>query len=423
MPNRASINVKTQVGVESTAGTAVAANKVLQAFDFKTGIKPAITMIGASGRKYDSSQEENKEWMAGTLSGSMDFNHLPYLLSSAWGIISPVAHGASTTAKDWIGTPPVTGSVTPQTYTFEQGETATRAHKFAYGLVTKFGYEFTRDATSVTGDLIGQPISDGITMTGGPSLVALAPIASKYWNIYLDATSAGLGTTLLLAVLKFNFEMGNIYMPAWFVNRANLGFTSHVDGDPTTVAKLLVMADAQGMSLLSNLQTGNTAFLRAEALGPIIDNLQTLTFGGGVTGGNFTLSYKGQTTANIAYSAALTSATVNTAFQLLSTVGANCTVTGGAGGPYTFTFSGALASDMSAVTANNVSLTGGTPTMTFVAQANNLFRHDMAVKVKNVAEFGDSGGVYAIEWELGIVEDGAWGKEHTATVTNLITAL
>ncbi len=78
---------------------------------------------------------------------------------------------------------------------------------------------------------------------------------------------------------------------------------------------------------------------------------------------------------------------------------------------------------MSAVTANNVSLTGGTPTMTFVAQANNLFRHDMAVKVSNVSEFQDSGGVYAIEWELTIVEDGAWGKAHTATVTNLITAL
>ncbi len=133
MANRATINVKTQVGVESIAGTAVAANKVLQAFDFKTGIKPAITMIAASGRKYPASQEENKEWMAGTLTGSMDFNHLPYLLSSAWGIITPAAHGASTTAKDWIGTPPVTGSVTPQTYTFEQGETATRGLRVHQG--------------------------------------------------------------------------------------------------------------------------------------------------------------------------------------------------------------------------------------------------------------------------------------------------
>src|SRR6266702_190526 len=129
MPNRASINIKSQVGVASTSGTADAASTVLHAFDFKSGIKPAITMIGASGRKYDSSQEENKEWMAGTLSGSMDFNHLPYLLSSAWGIISPAAHGASATAKDWIGTPPVTGSVAPTTYTFEQGDSV-RAHKF-----------------------------------------------------------------------------------------------------------------------------------------------------------------------------------------------------------------------------------------------------------------------------------------------------
>src|SRR2546421_1253581 len=314
MPNRATINVRTQIGVEITSGTAVAANKVLQCYDFKTGIKPAVTMIAASGRKYPASQEENKEWMAGTLSGSMDFNGLPYLLSSAWGVITPGAHGASSTAKDWIGTPPVTGSLTPTTYTFEQGDSV-RAHKFAYGLVTKFGYTFTRDATSITGDIIGQPISDGITMTGGPSLVALAPIASKYWNLYLDATSAGLGTTQLLSPLSFNYEMGNIYLPAWFINRANLGFTSHVDGDPTAMCKLLVMADAQGMSLLNNLQLGTTAFLRAEALGPIIDNLQTLTFGGGVTGGNFTLTYKRQTTANNAYTVGLTSATVNTAFQ------------------------------------------------------------------------------------------------------------
>ncbi len=422
MPNRASINVKTQIGVESTAGTSVAANKVLQAYDFKTGIKPVTKMVAASGRKYPASQMENKEWVGGTLTGSMDFNHLPYLLSSAWGIISPAAHGASATAKDWVGTPPVTGSVTPQTYTFEQGDSV-RAHKFTYGLVNKFGYNFTRDDTACSGDLIGQPLNDPITMTGSPTLVALAPIASKFWNIYLDATSAGLGTTQLLSPLSFNYEMGNIYMPAWFINRANIGFTSHVDGDPTCVAKLLVMADAQGMGLLSNLQTGATGFLRAEALGLIIDNLQTLTFGGGVTGGNFTLSYKGQTTANIAYSAGLTSATVNTAFQLLSTVGANCTVTGSAGGPYTFTFSGGLASDMSAVTATNVSLSGGTPTMTIVAQANNLFRHDMAVKVSNVTDFSDSNGIFAIEWELTIVEDGGWGKAQTATVTNLITAL
>jgi hypothetical protein len=101
----------------------------------------------------------------------------------------------------------------------------------------------------------------------------------------------------------------------------------------------------------------------------------------------------------------------------------NCTVTGAAGGPYTFTFSGTLVGDMSPVTATNVSLTGGTPTMVVAAQAYNKFTHDMAVKVSNVTDFQDSGGIYAIEWELTLVEDGGWGKAQTATTTNLITAL
>src|SRR5258706_828560 len=129
------------------------------------------------------------------------------------------------------------------------------------------------------------------------------------------------------------------------------------------------------------LQVGQMQFMRVQGQGLIIDNLQTVTIGGGATGGTFTLSYKNQTTAPITYSAALTSATVNTAFQLLSTVSTNCTVTGGAGGPYTFTFSGGLASDMSPVGVTNVSLSGGTPTVASVAQAYNVFQHAMAIKV------------------------------------------
>lgn len=422
MPNRSYVNTRMQVGVEGTPGTVVAANKVIQNLDFKIGIKPTVKMYRASGRKYDNSQEENEEWVAGSFTGSLDFNSLPYLLGSAWGVISPVAHGASTIAKDWIGTPPVAGYAAPQTYTFEQGDSV-RGHKFPYVLVNKLGYLFTRKSTDVNGDLLAQPLIDAITMTPTPTLVAVAPIASKYWNIYLDATSAGLGVTQLLDVLSFSYEMGNIYVPAWFVNRANLGFSSHADGAPATICKLLLMADAQGMSLLSNLQTGASAFIRADAQGPIIDNIHTLTFGGGVTGGNFTLSYKGQTTANITYAVGLTAATINTAFQLLSTVGANCVVSGSAGGPYTFTFSGPLANDMSPISATNVSLTGGTPTMVIVAQAYNKFTHDMAVKVANVTDFSDSDGLFAIEWELSVVEDAGWGKAQTGTVTNLITAL
>lgn|ERR1019366_8505189 len=85
------------------------------------------------------------------------------------------------------------------------------------------------------------------------------------------------------------------------------------------------------------------------------DAVQVATLVGTPTGGTFSVTIGGQTTAGIAYNA--TAATVTTAVQLLSgAVAAGCVVTGSAGGPYTFTFSATA----SPVTISQLSLTGGT---------------------------------------------------------------
>lgn len=80
----------------------------------------------------------------------------------------------------------------------------------------------------------------------------------------------------------------------------------------------------------------------------------TVTITGTPTGGDFTLSVGGQTTAPIAYNA--TAANVKSALEALSTVGAgNATVTGSAGGPYSVTLANG-----GTVTGNGSGLTGGT---------------------------------------------------------------
>jgi len=87
--------------------------------------------------------------------------------------------------------------------------------------------------------------------------------------------------------------------------------------------------------------------------------VQTVTITGTPTGGNFTLTYAGQTTANIAYNAA--AAAVQTAITNLSNVGAgNATVTGGPGPgtPYVVTFASSLG-DVAQMTATGA-FTGGT---------------------------------------------------------------
>lgn len=92
---------------------------------------------------------------------------------------------------------------------------------------------------------------------------------------------------------------------------------------------------------------------------PTTDEQQTVTITGAPTGGTFTLTFAGHTTAAIAFNA--TASAVHDALVALASVGAgNVLVTGSAGGPYTVTFVGALASeDVAAMTATP-SLTGGT---------------------------------------------------------------
>lgn len=98
-----------------------------------------------------------------------------------------------------------------------------------------------------------------------------------------------------------------------------------------------------------------------------VNEVQSLTITGTPTGGTFTLTWNGQTTAPIAFNAA--AAAVQTALTALPNIGAgNITVTGSAlpTGPQTITFTGLLGGNTQAlITATSTGLTGGsTPTAT-----------------------------------------------------------
>jgi len=424
-PHRASVNASLQFGIETTPGTAVPANKRLDDLALVFGIKGTFKDTRGTGRKYPSVQQLNTEWSEASITGAMDFNTMAYVLSSALGIATPASHGASSVAKDWVFDAITSGSRQPQTFSVEQGEAATRAQKFAYGLINTFGYKVTRQDASITGSMLAQQVSDGITMTASPTAVPLLPMTGQEFNLYLDPTSANLGQTQLLNFLSCDFSMGNIYGPFWPLNRANASFASHVDLAPSATVKIMAEADAVGMSLLTGMRAGTTQYLRLQAQGLVVDNNQTATITGTPTGGTFTLTYKGQTTSGIAYNAAASA--VQTALIALSTIGAgNVTVSGSVGGPYTISFNaGTLALDTTALTASGAALTGGSsPTITITqTQIYDTFTHDMAVKPGQPSTWQDSNGVYAIEWSCGIFEDSTWGHAHTATLTNALTTL
>jgi hypothetical protein len=277
-PERTTINQRVQVGAESTSalGTVVPSNKLLECFDWTFGINGDVNTYTPTGHKYANTQEENTEWVDGTMGGNLDYNGAVYPLSSIMGSIGVASHSGSSVAKDWVFSPPTYGSVVPQTYTIEQGDSV-RAHRFAYGIFTQFGYKGTRKDFTCSGKLLGQPITDGVTLTSTPAAVAIAPVVAKQVNVYLDPAYSALGTTQLTRVLSIDYSMDSVYAPLWVLNRSNIGYTAHVDTMPKCDIKLKVEADATGMALLTSLQGNTTQYLRVQARGDVIDNNQTVT--------------------------------------------------------------------------------------------------------------------------------------------------
>ncbi len=109
-----------------------------------------------------------------------------------------------------------------------------------------------------------------------------------------------------------------------------------------------------GIPLGKNTTTG-----LYEPYAAITNEVQTLTVTGGPTGGTFTITWSGQTTAALAYNA--TAAQVQTALEALSNIApGDVVVTGSAGGPWTLTWGGTQLGENVAAPTTTESFTGGT---------------------------------------------------------------
>ena len=424
MPVRATVNQSVQVGVESVSGTSVPANKLLEAYIWTFGSKPTTKQFTATGRKYPAASELLMEMSQGKIAGNGCFNSLVYPLSSLFGGATITLHaGGATQANDWKWTPGLSGAYSPKTLTVQQGD-AIDAEQYSYLMFPAFGYTFTRkQELEDSGDWFSQTFTDGISLTASPTPIPVVPATGAQSNVYLDTTSAGLGGTLITQdVLKVDFKASNYYGQYWPVNRANASYTSHLDLLPKNELKITLHASPAAIAYIATyLRTGVRAYIRTDVLGGAAEVDQIVGVGA-ASAGTFTLTYKGQTTAGIAYNAL--ASVVQTAVQGLSTVGSGNAIVTGTAPNWTVRMAGSLATDTTVMTGSGAGLTGGAFTINTVV-TNYERKHDMACFMVDVAEFGDVDGAYAYETTWMIAEDVNWGSgtAQIFTATNLLSAL
>ena len=262
-----------QIGAESVAtpGTAVAAGKKLQSLSIEPGIQTDIDTFRAQGWKWPSLAVQNKEWTEARLTGKPTYDEIIYPLSSLVATDTPAAVTATATAQLWSFESDSDGVDTPQTYTVQHGDSTT-ARRFTYGLVTGLSFDISRDSFDYSGNMIGQLLTTGITLTSTTSTIPLIPISPNKLDVYLDTVAASLGTTQLTRSFNANIDVSSRFGQVWPIDSSETSFAAHVESEPTGSLRLKVAADATGEGYLTQLRTGTSRYLRIEATG---DNIET----------------------------------------------------------------------------------------------------------------------------------------------------
>jgi hypothetical protein len=276
MAERSSITQLVNWGAEGTAGVAAVGNKQMSALNVEVGPSINFDAFRPSGHKYSTIVTTGKDWASASLTGQPTYTEIVYPLSSLLGAAVIATPSGGTASRSWTYSPSTTAADSPVTFTVESGSSV-RASSFSYGLVTGLTIPFDRDTMSMSGEMIGQFLSDGISMTGTAAAIALVPILPKQLSVYSNATSGSLGSTVLGRAMSGEFSLTNRYNPLWVVNAANTSWVTHVEVEPTATFKITTEADAAGMAHLTNARAGTTEFIRLQGVGDVIE-ASTITY-------------------------------------------------------------------------------------------------------------------------------------------------
>lgn len=272
MPERATTFQTVQIGLETTPGTAVAAGKLLQATELTLGIKNGTTKFRPSGQKFTTLVAPNTEWTEGSFKmAPPTFDEIVYWLAASHKKVTATADG--TLPKLWTIAPAYNDADTIASYTVEQGSSV-RAHKAAYLIAPEFAMKWSRkNGIEVSGKLLGNALTDGITMTSTPSAIAAVPMIGNQVDVKLADTMAGLDAASALDdALNVEYSLGDRFGPVWPLKSAATNWPAHVEKPPTATMKLLMKANATGMGLLTNMRAGSSKYIRLAVTGANIES-------------------------------------------------------------------------------------------------------------------------------------------------------
>lgn len=257
--DRATLNETTQLGLETTPGTVVPANKLMSSLTILPTPELDIKLFGPANQKFNAVSIVNKESGMADLEGILDYNEVVFPLSSVMTQVTPTGGPAYT----WVFGMSNNEPDDPATFTIEQGNAVSgHASRAGYGLVTEFTINVSRDDTSVGGSMMTQDQEPDIVMTASPDTIPLKPVMPRHWDVYIDDTFGGLGGTQMDRVFEFTLTIGDRFNPIWPLKSSEGSYAGHVETKPTVTAELRMEADDEGLAMITALKAGDRKYIR-----------------------------------------------------------------------------------------------------------------------------------------------------------------
>lgn len=266
---------KIQWGLESTRGTAVAADTMWAAKHPPISVdrKPKFERFDLGLRAENTHAHIDQYLYEDTLSFQPAyFQALPALFSiGIKGSITPVEQTGSQSDYLWAFTPSWTAANSPQSLTMELGDD-TQAYEVEYVMAKRYrisgavSQDQGESPVNIDMEYFGRQLT-ATTFTGSLSAPTISIMNAKHARYYRDTSWAGIGGTEKTSVLRgFDLDIITGVHPKFF-GSANKYFSTHGEGYIGFMATFTWERSAESDAVWDLQQAGTKSFVELEVIG------------------------------------------------------------------------------------------------------------------------------------------------------------
>lgn len=267
---RSQANQAVQLGVESVAGTPVAANKQLLGLTVTPTNAVETTQHTPSGFKVPTQSSLNTIKTEADYEGALDYQTIVYPMSSIFGAPNTEEVGEESYEHtfEFVGK----GAIRPQTYTMQVGDN-TRAVEFSGAAFRSADISLSRTGeNTISGSVIGRALQTNKALTPSPTELDIVPVDGLHFDVFADDSATSLGNTRLQKLFEGNFAIGEVLSELYVINSQEESYSALVEAeDQSYDLSLTLGADADAEAYFQKIRNGGKTFVRVKATGPQIE--------------------------------------------------------------------------------------------------------------------------------------------------------